>query len=198
MGESEMVITPTLEGVPAVQVEGQTPSTVDVTSVTLNRTSLVLNVNASATLKATVKPDNATNKTVKWSSDKPAVATVENGVVKAKKAGTAIITAQAGGKKATCKVTVKAAPDKKAKVTLNKKSVTLKVKGKKTFQIKAKISGKKYGCNSFKYTVDKKGKKAVKVDKNGKVTAKKKGKATITVKPYNGKGKSAKLKVTVK
>ena len=194
MGESEMVITPTLEGVPAVQVEGQTPSTVDVTSVTLNRTSLVLNVNASATLKATVKPDNATNKTVKWS----AVATVENGVVKAKKAGTAIITAQAGGKKATCKVTVKAAPDKKAKVTLNKKSVTLKVKGKKTFQIKAKISGKKYGCNSFKYTVDKKGKKAVKVDKNGKVTAKKKGKATITVKPYNGKGKSAQVKVTVK
>lgn len=273
----EMVITPTLEGVPAVQVEGQTPPVVNVTSVTLNRTSLLLNVKGSATLKATVKPGNATNKTVRWSSDKPGIATVVNGVVKAKKAGTAIITAQAGGKKATCKVTVKvpvskvmlnkksltlgvgekftlkaavsprnatskkitwklsnkkkivtmkngklvakkkgtvtvtatadgkkatckvtvkAAPDKKAKVTLNKKSVKLKVK--KTFQIKAKISGKKYGCNVFKYTVDKKGKKAVKVDKNGKVTAKKKGKATITVKPYNGKGKSAKLKVTVK
>ena len=92
-------------------------------------------------------------------------------------------------------MTVKAAPDKKAKVTIKKKSVTLKVK--KSYQIKAKIS-QKYGCNGFKYTVDKKGKKVVKVDKNGKVTAKKKGKAAITVKPYNGKGKSAKLKVTVK
>ena len=98
-------------------------------------------------------------------------------------------------KKATITVTVKKAPDKKAKVTLNKKSVKLKVK--KTFQIKAKVSSK-YGSATFKYTIDKKGKKAVKVDKNGKVTAKKKGKATITVKPFYGQGKSAKLKITVK
>ena len=150
-------------------------------------------------MKATVSPKNATSKKVTWTlSNKKKIVTIKNGTLVAKKKGTVTVTATADGKKATCKVTVKAAPDKKAKVTLNKKSVTLKVKGKKTFQIKAKISGKKYGCNSFKYTVDKKGKKAVKVDKNGKVTAKKKGKATITVKPYNGKGKSAKLKVTVK
>lgn len=169
-----------------------------VTKVTLNKTSLTLNPGKSEkfTLKATVSPKNATNRKVTWKlSNKKKIVTIKNGKIVAKKKGTVTITAAADGKKATCKVTVKAAPDKKAKVTIKKKSVTLKVK--KSYQIKAKISPK-YGCNGFKYTVDKKGKKVVKVDKNGKVTAKKKGKAAITVKPYNGKGKSAKLKVTVK
>ncbi len=41
-----------------------------------------------------------------WSSDKPEVATVENGKVTAKAAGTATITATADGKSATCTVTV--------------------------------------------------------------------------------------------
>ncbi len=169
-----------------------------VTKVTLNKTSLTLNPGKSEkfSLKATVSPKNATNRKVTWKlSNKKKIVTIKNGKIVAKKKGTVTITAAADGKKATCKVTVKAAPDKKAKVTIKKKSVTLKVK--KSYQIKAKIS-QKYGCNGFKYTVDKKGKKVVKVDKNGKVTAKKKGKAAITVKPYNGKGKSAKLKVTVK
>lgn len=169
-----------------------------VTKVTLNKTSLTLNPGKSEkfTLKATVSPKNATNRKVTWKlSNKKKIVTIKNGKIVAKKKGTVTITAAADGKKATCKVTVKAAPDKKAKVTIKKKSVTLKVK--KSYQIKAKIS-QKYWCNGFKYTVDKKGKKVVKVDKNGKVTAKKKGKAAITVKPYNGKGKSAKLKVTVK
>ncbi len=181
-----------------VKAAGQQPKPPipGVSSVKLNKSKLTLGVGEKFTLQATVSPKNAAG--VTWNTSNKKIVTVKNGKLVAKKKGTATITATAGGKKATCKVTVKAAPDKKAKVSLNKKSVTLKLKGKKTFQIKAKISGKKYGCNGFKYTVDKKGKKAVKVDKNGKVTAKKKGKATITVKPYNGKGKSAKLKITVK
>ncbi len=181
-----------------VKAAGQQPKppVPGVSSVKLNKSKLTLGVGEKFTLQATVSPKNAAG--VTWNTSNKKIVTVKNGKLVAKKKGTATITATAGGKKATCKVTVKAAPDKKAKVSLNKKSVTLKLKGKKTFQIKAKISGKKYGCNGFKYTVDKKGKKAVKVDKNGKVTAKKKGKATITVKPYNKKGKSAKLKVTVK
>ena len=73
----------------------------------------------------------------------------------------------------------------------------MKTKGKnKTFQIKPKVNSK-YGSATFKYTIDKKGKKVVKVDKNGKVTAKKKGKATITVKTFNNKGKAT-LTITVK
>jgi len=177
------------------------PSTVK--SVKINVKKLTLGVKEPYTLKATVSASNAKDKKVTWSSDKSSVAAVgkTNGKLTAKKAGKAKITATSTvdkTKKATITVTVKKAPDKKAKVTLNKKSVNMKTKGKnKTFTIKPKVASK-YGCTTFKYSVDKKGKKIVSVDKNGKVTAKKKGKATVTVKTYNGKGKAATLKVTVK
>ena len=80
-----------------------------VTSVTLDKKTLKLMVGETATLTATVKPDDATDKTVTWSSLDPKVATVKDGVVTAVKAGTAKITAKAGDKTATCTVTVTAA-----------------------------------------------------------------------------------------
>ena len=85
------------------------PPTVSVTSVTLDKTILTLDVGGSDTLTATVKPDNATNKAVTWSTSNKNVATVNNGVVTAVGAGTATITAAASdgsGKTATCEVTV--------------------------------------------------------------------------------------------
>ncbi len=158
-----------------------------VKKLSLNAKKLTLGVKETYSLKATVNPKSAA-KSVKWESNKSAVATVKNGKVTAKKAGTAKITASVGSKSATCTVTVKNAPKK---VTLNKKKVSLKPK--KTFKIKAKV-GAKEACNSFTYTSSKK--KVAKVDGSGKVTALKKGTATITVKAYNGK--KATLKVTVK
>lgn len=85
---------------------------VAVESVTLGKTELALVINqADVTLTATVKPDDASDKTVTWTSDKPEVATVDaNGKVHAVAAGTATITAQAGDKTATCVVTVTDAP----------------------------------------------------------------------------------------
>ena len=82
-----------------------------VTSVTLDKTELALTVgDAAVQLKATVAPDNATDKTVTWSIDKTSVATVDaTGKVTAVAEGEATITAKAGDKTATCKVTVKAA-----------------------------------------------------------------------------------------
>ena len=81
-----------------------------VTSVTLDKTELALTVgDAAVQLKATVAPDNATDKTVTWSSDKTSVATVDaTGKVTAVAEGEATITAKAGDKTATCKVTVTA------------------------------------------------------------------------------------------
>ena len=84
-------------------------STVSVTGVSLNQTSLSLEVGAAKTLTATVTPSNATNQNVTFSSSNTAVATVSStGKVTAIKAGTATITATTadGGYKATCKVTV--------------------------------------------------------------------------------------------
>ncbi|MGN1052049.1 MAG: Ig-like domain-containing protein [Candidatus Scatosoma sp.] len=80
--------------------------TVAVASVTLNKTELTLEIGGEETLTATVAPDNATNKSVTWSSDNPAVATVANGKVSAVAAGTANVTATVGDKSATCSVTV--------------------------------------------------------------------------------------------
>ena len=55
-----------------------------------------------------MKPDNATNKTVIWSSSNASVASVDaNGTVTAVAEGSATITAKAGDKSATCTVTVK-------------------------------------------------------------------------------------------
>ena len=80
------------------------------TGVTLDKTELSLTEGESATLTATVEPENATDKAIVWTSSDNAVATVENGVVTAVKAGTAIITAACGSAKAECTVTVTAAP----------------------------------------------------------------------------------------
>lgn len=66
---------------------------IPVTGVNLNHSSLTLNIGDTSTLTATVTPENATNKNVTWSSNNEAVASVVNGVVTAKAAGTAIIKA---------------------------------------------------------------------------------------------------------
>ncbi len=82
--------------------------TVSVTGVSLNKTTAKMTVGDSETLTAAVAPSNATNKSVTWKSSNAEVATVENGVVKAVKAGTATITVTTvdGGKTASCEVTV--------------------------------------------------------------------------------------------
>ncbi len=79
-----------------------------VTGVKLDKATANLAVGKKLTLKATVSPADA-NKAVTWTSSNTAVATVSTaGVVTAKKAGSATITATTkdGNKKATCKVTV--------------------------------------------------------------------------------------------
>ena len=82
---------------------------VNVESIALNENTLTLYTNRdpkTAALTATVSPDNATDKTVTWTSADEKVATVENGVVTAVGNGTTTITAQAGDKTAVCTVTV--------------------------------------------------------------------------------------------
>ena len=82
---------------------------VPVDSVSISKSTLTLTEGNSETLTATVKPDNATNKTVSWSVNPAGYATVSGGVVKAVKAGSCTVTATCGGKSATCAVTVQAA-----------------------------------------------------------------------------------------
>lgn len=81
---------------------------VAVTGVSLDVSEKSIIVGDSFTLTAKVSPDNATNKTVTWSSSNSAVATVTEGKVTGVSAGTATITVTTadGNKTATCKVTV--------------------------------------------------------------------------------------------
>ena len=80
----------------------------NVTGVTLEPTTLTLAVEETATLTATVQPADAINQAVGWTSSHPEVATVSDGLVTAKSAGTATITVttQEGGFTAECMVTV--------------------------------------------------------------------------------------------
>ena len=81
--------------------------TIAVTSVALNKESTELTLGSTESLTASVSPENATDKTVTWTSSNTDVATVNNGLVSAITAGEAVITAKAGSKTATCTVTVK-------------------------------------------------------------------------------------------
>ena len=82
---------------------------VPVSYVNLSSSSLKLYEGYVAQLTATVGPKDATDKTVVWSSDNPAVASVDQaGLVTALQSGTAKVSAAAGGKVATCSVTVSA------------------------------------------------------------------------------------------
>jgi len=64
-----------------------------VTSVTLDQKTLTLKKGQTATLKATIKPDDATNKTIAWSSSDTSIATVKDGVVRGVGNGKATIIA---------------------------------------------------------------------------------------------------------
>ena len=92
---------------------------IPVTGVSLDESSITLDVGGNQTLTATVTPENATNKKVRWASDNEDVATVsEDGVVTAVAGGTAVITATThdGLFTATCTVTVNA-PDAAPTIT---------------------------------------------------------------------------------
>ena len=167
------------------------PQVVAVSSVSLDKTSVSLNVGESVTLAATVKPDNATNKTVSWSSSNASVASVDaSGKVSAVAEGTATITAKAGDKTATCSVTVKKNTVAVESVTLDKSSLELTEGETATLTATVKpdnASDKTVTWSSSKTSV-------ATVDANGKVTAVAEGNATITAKAGN---KSATCSVTV-
>ena len=76
-------------------------------SIALNKTELKLSSGQTATLAATVMPDDADNTTVQWVSDDRSVVAVDNGNVEAVGAGITQVTATTlNGKQAVCTVTV--------------------------------------------------------------------------------------------
>ena len=95
-----------------VVFNGESPSVVPVSGISLSPTSIEINKGASEVVAATVTPSDATNKAVTWTSNNSAVATVTNGTITGVSAGSATITATTvdGGFSATCSVTVTDSP----------------------------------------------------------------------------------------
>lgn len=152
-----------------------------VISIKLSYSSFTLSVAKSRTIDATIKPKNATNQELTWRSSNSTIARVsQSGKVTALKPGTVTITCSSSdGVQATC--TVKCVIGVEA-VELNKSSVTLS-KGKTT-TLKATIEPKNATIKDVTWSSS--DKSIATVDKNGKVTAVKKGTAIITCKTKQG------------
>lgn len=176
--------------------ETPVPDPVKVDSVTLNESSITLNVGESYSLVATVLPTDAENKSVKWESSAASVATVDNnGKVTAITAGSTTITAKTedGNKTASCTVIVneQIVVIESTSVTLNKTTLTL-TEGESETLI-ATVNPSNATNKDVTWSSDN---SAVATVAEGTVTAVAPGTATITVKTADGK-KSDSCVVTV-
>lgn len=167
---------------------------VNVTGVSLDKTDIKLNVNESTKLTATIKPNNATNKDVTWSSSDSSVATVDaDGNIKALKEGTVTITVKSNDGGYTATATVKVSAVEVTSVSLNKSSVSLYL-GEST-KLSATINPS--NATNKGVTWSSSNSSVATVDANGNIKAISEGTTTITVKTSDG-GYTAKCTVTVK
>jgi len=157
-------------------------------------TSLV--VGGTEMLYAEIEPSYATNKSVTWSSSDPDVATVSaNGLITAKKAGTAnitVTTVDGSNKTATCNVTVSASAVDVTGVSLDQSSVSLYVGDTETLVATLEPSN----ATNQNITWSSTNTSVATVSASGTVTAVALGNATITVTTEDG-GKKASCNVTV-
>ena len=89
------------------------------TSIKLNKTSVNLTVGETTSIIATILPENATNKSIVWTSSDNSIAEINNGKITAKKAGTAKITAKITNTSLSATLTVKVINQKVTGITLN-------------------------------------------------------------------------------
>lgn len=166
--------------------------TVSVTSVSISHSSISLTVGESANLSASAYPGNATDKSITWSSTNNSIASVSNGRVSAKSAGTCTIVAGTNnGVKAYCTVTVKnkaVTPTPVDNCRLNISSTTLYKKQQSTIRLEGAKNCSWNISNPYVVTV---------VKESGNyitVKAKKTG-LTNVVATYNGKTYKCKVEV---
>lgn len=154
-------------------------ASVAVTGVTLDKTTLTMAPKDSYTLKATIKPDNATNQNLTWKSNRPDVATVSSkGVVTAVSEGTAsiLVTTNDGGYFASCDVTV--AKSKVTSLTIDPAGPEVLPIGKtRTLIAKGNYSNGTTGTVDVSWSSNNNA--VATVDKKGVVTAVAEGTTTI-------------------
>ncbi len=159
---------------------------IPIENITLNKTELVLEEEASETLVATINPSNTTDdKTLNWISSDEAVATVDqNGTIVAKQPGTAIITVTTtNDKTAICEVTVTKKPVPIESVELNKNELILKAGKSETLVATINPQNTTEDTRLDWTSSD----ETVATVENGTISAKRAGETVITVTTVNGK-----------
>ena len=160
-------------------------------SISLNATAKEMVIGETYLLKVSILPEDATNKTVTWSSSDKTVASVNNGRVTARKAGTATITAKTkNGKTATFKVTIKRIEVES--VSIDKTNIVMSIGGSVTVNATVKPSDAE--DKSITWSSSDNG--VATVDSAGRIKGIKEGTATITAKASSGVTDS--VDVTVK
>ena len=165
---------------------------VAVSSITIDgEQTLTLKVNEVATLVATVLPDNATDKTIEWTSSDNDVVEVARGRLLAHKAGDAVITATAkDGQGAKATVTVKVIVEAESVEVSGAKHVA--INGTVTFA--ATVAPENATDKTVTWTTD--NDKIATVDKNGVLTGVAEGKVVVTATTANGKTANISVYVT--
>ena len=173
----------------------QEPEEIRVSSISLSKSTLELTVGDQVSLDATISPDNATNKKIRWSSSKESVATVTpEGIVEAVSVGTSFITATSedSGVNAKCEITVKEKVISVTGIALNKTSLSL-TEGEE-FTLEATVTPDNATNREVTWTSDNEA--VATVSAEGVVKALRAGKASITATTVD-QGKTASCDVTV-
>ena len=176
-----------------VKKEEKVVSQVEVTGIELNITNTTLDIGGTVNLSAKISPNNATNKTVIWTSNNDGVASVSNGTVTAKQAGTAVITAKSvNGKEASCVIVVRSNAIEVTSIKLDTTGVKLEIG--KSIALHATVEPADATNKSITWISS--NDKIASVDGSGNVTAKRTGTATIIAKTNNGKEASATISIS--
>lgn len=163
----------------------------EIESIELSETEVTMTVGDSFKIEAKTLPEDAKTKALDWTSSDNKIVTVSDGTLKAKSAGTAVVTAKTeNGIKSSCNVTVA-----DIEVTsINLSSTNVSVKEGKKIQLIAKTQPSDAPSGILKWSSS--DKKVATVNSEGFVTGVKSGVASISCKSENGK--EAICTVTVK
>ena len=155
------VITVSANGLSASCTVEVSKRVIPVESVSLDRTELSMEVDETVTLTSTVSPADATDRTVDWTVADPDIVSVQDGQVTALKEGSTVVTASAGGKSASCTVTV-SAPSSDIpveSVVLSETSLTVEVG--ETVQLTAEVYPEDATNRVLTWSVERRGVAAV-------------------------------------
>lgn len=193
ISEGSTIITASINGINSTCKVTISSNYVEVSGISLNKSSISILVGTTEKLTKTISPSTATNQDVTWTSSDTSVATVStSGDVTAKKVGTTIITVTTNnGYKTTCRVNVVDTVKLKG-ISLNKATLTIKEKQTETL----KITFNPNSATNKKVTWKSSNTNIATVNSSGKVIGVSPGTATITVVSNDGEFKAT-SKITV-